>query len=308
MIILFLAIFATATLAAFGVGLAVRDLRASRLQQLRQRTDGSLEGSPLDEPIALERRELPGTLDESLLNLLTRAGNVIEPPAALTIVAAFGLVGCAFPLLAFESLIGGVIGLLIGITIPLLWWAIQGSRRLKAMNKDLPETFDALADALRGGRSLQQAAQMVAEDTTGPLSKEFDYCASQLRLGHSPVAVLERMVKRIPLAEFKMFAIAVTMHQQTGGNLSRLVSRLSSAVRDRQEFRGHLAATTAGSRLSAIGLIVASVLGVAILSLIDPEYVQRLVSYRHGPMLIVIACILQVSGIFWLWKIMRIKY
>jgi len=308
MMILFLATFATITTALLAVCWVVRDLRAARLQRIRQRNDGSYEASLLDEPIALERRERPGTLDYDLARLLARCGNAIETPTALTILAGCGLIGCAFPLLAFESLPGGAAGLVIGVALPLLWWTIQGRRRMAVMRKALPETFDALADALRGGRSLQQAAQMVAEDMTGPLAEEFDYCASQLRLGHAPVAVLERMVQRVPLAEFKMFAIAVAMHQQTGGNLSRLVERLAQAIRERQEFEGYLNAATAGSRLSAIGLIVASLIGVAVLSWIDPDYLQRLITYRFGPALLITAGVLQTIGIVWLWRIMRVKY
>ena len=308
MMILFFAIFATATTAALAAIWMARDLRNSRLQKIRQRIDGSLETSLHDEPIALERREQPGTLDHDFLQLLARCGNVIEPPTALTIIAACGLIGCAFPLLALESLIGGAAGLVIGVTLPLVWWSVQGRRRVAAMRKALPETFDTLADSLRGGRSLQQAAQMVATDMSGPLAQEFDYCASQLQLGHSPVAVLERMVVRVPLAEFKMFAIAVGMHQQTGGNLSRLTQRLAQAVRERQEFEGYLNAATAGGRLSAIGLVVASLVGVALLSWIDPEYIQRLIAYRFGPALLATACVLQTVGIVWLWRILRIKY
>lgn len=308
MTIVFLAVFATVATAGLAMVWVVRDLRASRLQGAGQSGDGTFDASLLDEPIKLEHRGKPGTLDHDFLQLLARCGNVIEPSAALTIVAACGLVGCAFPLLAFESLVGGAAGLVVGVSLPILWWSIQGRRRVTVMRKALPETFDALADSLRGGRSLQQAANMVATDMTGPLAKEFEYCASQLELGHSPIAVLERMVVRVPLSEFRMFAIAVAMHQQTGGNLARLTGRLAQAIRDRQEFEGHLNATTAGSRLSAIGLIIASLIGVALLSWIDPDYLHRLVSYRYGPGLLAIACGLQTLGIVWLWRIMRIKY
>lgn len=308
MTILFFITFATVSTALLGVVWTVRDLNRARVQAARKRTDGSVETSSLNEPIALEHRAQPGTMDHDFLQLLARCGNVIDPPAALSIVVACGLVGCAFPLLAFESLLGGAAGLVIGMAAPLVVWSIQGRRRMATMKKALPETFDALADALRGGRSLQQAAQLIATDMTGPLAQEFEYCASQLALGHSPVAVLNRMVVRVPLAEFKMFAIAVSMHQQTGGNLSRLVGRLAHAIRERQEFEGHLNAATAGSRLSAIGLVIASFVGVVVLSLIDPEYIQRLLSYEHGPVLLVTACVLQVTGIVWLLRILRIKY
>ncbi|REK27129.1 MAG: hypothetical protein DWQ42_07430 [Planctomycetota bacterium] len=308
MTLLFLITFATVTTVMLAVAFLIRDVRAARLQRLQQRLDGSLEAARLEEPIALERRAAPGTLDHDLLELLARCGNVLDPPAALTIVAACGLVGCAFPLLVWESLLGGAVGLVSGAALPILWWKVAARRRMAAIAKALPDTFDALADALRGGRSLEQAAEMIAAESQGPLAQEFDYCASQLRLGHAPTAVLQRMLQRVPLAEFKLFATAVAMHQQTGGNLAHLIERLSRSVRDRQEFQGHLNAATAGSRLSAVGLIAVSVLGVAALLLIDPGYLQRLISYRLGPTLLAIAGVLLTVGSIWLWRILRIKY
>ena len=78
-------------------------------------------------------------------------------------------------------------------------------------------------------------------------------------MGQSPVAVMDRLSRRIPLPEFRLFATAVLVHRQTGGNLAQLTARLAVSARDRQEWRRHLAAQTVTGRYSALGLVACGV-------------------------------------------------
>lgn len=302
MILVVLAIFAATATAALAVGFTVRDLAARKAVA----GDGSLELE--DTPISLERPVPQGRVDQFFHHLLERTGSRMEGSLAAAIVAACALLGCGLPLIIWDSLLGAGIGLVVGASLPILSWQIQAYRRFRAITRELPDTLDLLADAVRTGRSFEHAAAMVASDTKGPLSEEFEYCAAQLRLGHSVSAVLKRMVRRLPLAEFKMFAVAVAVHRQTGGNLAVLTERLAAAARDRQQFQGHLAAATAGSRLSAIGLIVGSLSGVAALMWIEPDYLNRFLTNRLGPPLLTTAGTLMLIGIVWLWRVLRVKY
>ena len=137
-----------------------------------------------------------------------------------------------------------------------------GNRHAGSENAEEPAgALDLLADGLHAGQTLEQGAELVAARTPAPLNEEFGYSVSLLKLGHSPVAVMERMARRIPLPEFQVFAMAVLVHRQTGGNLATLTSRLAGSARDRQEFFGHLGAQTVAGRYSAIGLVIVAIWG-----------------------------------------------
>ena len=306
MIVPILASFTATSLAALAVGLTVRDVRGRRTP-----TDRRLAGRENTEPLApigVLPSEKIGAVDGVLQRLLDESGSRLDRTTALALIVGSGLVVCAATLLIADHLLAAAGGMFAGMLVPILWLCVTRIVRYAKMEKSLPETLDLLADGVRSGRSLEKAACLVAEEMTGPLADEFSYCASQLRLGQSPVNVLARMVRRVPVPEFKVFAIAMVVHRQTGGNLARLTDRLASAARDRQEFTGHLRAVSSGSRLSALGLVVGSLLGVAVLATMQPEYLKSFATHASGPTLIAIACCLQLLGAIWVWRVLRVRY
>ena len=168
--------------------------------------------------------------------------------------------------------------------------------------------LDLLADGLHAGQTLEQGAELVAARMAAPLNAEFGYSVSLLKLGHSPVAVMERMARRIPLPEFQVFAMAVLVHRQTGGNLATLTSRLAGAARDRQEFFGQLGAQTVAGRYSAIGLVIVAILGVAALMYLRPQYLEFFLQHELGPGMLLLSGALLLVGAFWIWRVTDVKY
>jgi tight adherence protein B len=116
---------------------------------------------------------------------------------------------------------------------------------------------------------------------------------------------MNRMVRRIPLAEFRIFATAVIVHRRAGGNLSLLTERMSKAAHDKTDVRNHVMAMTAGSRLSAIGMVAAAVLAALLLSWMEPEYIDVFLTNPKGPYLIATAILLQAIGGIWVWRILK---
>jgi tight adherence protein B len=136
-------------------------------------------------------------------------------------------------------------------------------------------------------------------------SEEFAYAHSQLELGHTPIGVMNRMVRRVPLPEFRVFATAVVVHRRAGGNLSLLTERMSKAAHDRTDTRNHMLAVTAGSRLSAIGMVLAGIIALILLGWMQPEYIQTFVEHPRGPWLRATSILLQVIGAIWVWRILK---
>jgi tight adherence protein B len=252
--------------------------------------------------------DMGGSLDRSFYKLIEDSGSPVDVQTALALVIGMGVIGCAAPLALLDHPLAAAGGLLLGVVLPLGWWSARRARRFAAMQKVLPETLELLSDGVRAGQTLEQATELVAEQGPKPLDKEFEYCASQLRLGHSPVAVLSKMARRVPLAEFKIFSTAVVVHRQTGGNLGLLAQRLATSARDRGEFHGHVRAVTAGHRMSVLALTIGTVAAVGILATLQPEYLQRFTEHRLGYPLLAIAATLQVTGVLWVCRILRVNY
>ncbi|NMC21279.1 MAG: hypothetical protein GYA33_12770, partial [Thermogutta sp.] len=209
-------------------------------------------------------------LDRRFYSLLETSGSSLDRTTAALIPAAGGVLGAAIPVVLFDSIPLGAAGTLLGTLLPIAWWQFRAWRRQVAMRKALPEALDFMADAVRAGLSLEKGMELVGREARPPIRDEFRMCASQLAMGYPPYTVLQRAARRIPIPEFHIFATAVLVHRKSGGDLALLAQRLAQATRDRAEFRGHMKAVTAGSRLSVIGLTVATLIACGVLAATRP--------------------------------------
>jgi len=289
------------------VGMLMRDVT--------RRRDGAAPGeatpdgvAPEEEPLFLTGEPDRGRIDQSFRRLVQQSGTTLSEGAVLALVIGAGVVGGAAIFTFTDDLLLSGAGVVLGVTLPILVLYIVRWRRFRQMRAAMPETLDTVADAIRSGRTLQHTFKMVAEETNTAFSDEFEHAAAQLELGHSPVSVLNRMVRRLPLAEFRIFATAVLVHRQAGGNLALLTERLANSARDREQFHGHLGAVTAGSRFSAIGLVFGSIIGIVVLGLIQPTYVGSFFTNPYGLPLLAIAGTLELIGILWVWRILKVQY
>ncbi|MBX3415557.1 MAG: type II secretion system F family protein [Pirellulales bacterium] len=305
-IVAILCFAATSALTATG-GLLVADLRRRRGDRLERRLLVDVDSS-----LALSRAtiedEPANRFDRAFVELVDQSGVGLSMSQALSLVAGSAVVFCAVPLVFFENFLLAALGLVLGAVWPIGWFLLRRFRRRRAMRMHLSETLELLADGVRSGRTLEQASELVAAESPWPLNEEFGCAASQLKLGHTPVAVLDRMVRRVPMPEFRIFATAVLVHRTAGGNLATLIERLAVAARDRHEFFGHLKAVTSGSMLSAMGLVIGSIVAVGLLSWMQPEYLEMFLKHPWGVPLLGIAGALQLIGMVWVWRVLRMNY
>jgi tight adherence protein B len=284
--------FASVSMVLAAVGMLVRDLFAPAPDTSRPR----LAFAP----------EVPnGAINSAFFRLVEESGTPLDMQTWLAIVIGGGLICGAIPLAFFDHLLAAAGGLVLGVAIPLLYLAGVRWWRLAGMRKQLPYALEAIADAVRGGQTLSEACQLVSKEIKGPLGVEFGYSHQQLELGLSPIGVMNRMVRRVPLPEFRIFATAVVVHRRAGGNLSLLTERMSKAAHDTSDVRNHVLAMTAGSRLSAIGMVIAAILAAGLLSWMEPEYIEVFVKSPKGPYLIATAIALQIIGGIWVWRILK---
>jgi len=280
-----------------------------RSRKLEGSKESFSESPELDELIYVPPAKAARTaFDRWFYELLEAAGSRLDRSTASLLPAAGALLGAGLPLAFLDDALLAMAGTLIGAMIPLAFWKFQAWRRVRQMRKQLPTVLQLFADAVRTGLSLERATELAAQESKGALQTEFRWCATQLNLGHSPVRVMERMAQRIPIPEFRIFATAALVHRRTGGDLANLADRLARSARDRTEFHGHLKAVTAGSRLSVLGLTIGVFAAVGILGLTRPEYIQQFLNHPSGLTLLAVAAGLQIVGLFWVWRILQVRY
>jgi tight adherence protein B len=285
--------FASVTVALAAIGMFVRDLFARPAPNTGRAR------------LTFAPEEPNGAIDGAFFRLVEESGSELDQATWLAIVSGAAIVGGALPLAFLDNLLLAAAGLMLGVMAPIGYLSFIRWWRLSSMRKQLPYALQAVADAVRGGQTLSEACQLVAQEIKGALGQEFGYAYQQLELGHSPIGVMNRMVRRIPLAEFRIFATAVIVHRRAGGNLSLLTERMSKAAHDKTDVRNHVLAMTAGARLSAVGMVAAAVLAALLLSWMEPEYIDVFLTNPKGPYLIATAILLQAIGGIWVWRILK---
>ena len=228
--------------------------------------------------------------------LMLQSGVEVQPSAIvfLTLLSAMALGGSVFVL--WENLFGAAIAFLAGFFLPLSVVMLVHARRQMKMLKQMPGMLEDLARAAKTGRSLEQCFVMVAEVTANPLGAELQRGARKIQMGADFADALRDLPGRTGLVSLNILVTALSVHQQIGGDLVTVLTRLSQTIRDRLMFLGRLRAATIASRATAILMISLPPLILVFFMVRDPNYLQDLMSTSWGRTSTLIAIFLEVIG------------
>jgi tight adherence protein B len=173
--------------------------------------------------------------------------------------------------------------------------AVRSHRRSK-LKKQLPEAFEMMARVLRAGQTISQAMRGVAEQFPSPIAEEFSLCWEQQNLGLSPEASFRELGRRTGLLEIKIFVVALSIHRQTGGNLSALLMKLSNVIRERMKLEDKVGALTAEGRMQAYVLLGLPFLVSGLVYFIHPTYFEPILAYPQ-----IFVFMLLMLGVGWMW-------
>jgi tight adherence protein B len=233
------------------VTMIVRRRREHFRQRIAADSDASLT------LIQLPPTTLGGKIDFAFGRMVERTGLDMDTSFALGIILMFGtMLGVAVLIWQFEELPWAAIpAFFIGCAIPLVFFIYRQRIWRRTMQNQLPDALYLLARAVRAGRSIDQAIQLVGEGSAQPLAREFARMHRQLELGLSLPQSLQITANRIGIVDFNVFAAVLSLHRGTGGNLPTFLDRLAAAVRDRNQFEGQYRAATVLGRYSAIFIV-----------------------------------------------------
>ena len=147
----------------------------------------------------------------------------------------------------------------------------------------------------------------VAEEAPDPINEEFHETFEQQRFGLPFEDALLGLTDRVDLVDVRIFATAVLVQREVGGNLAEVLDNLARTIRARFAIRRQLRVYTAQGRLSGYVLGALPIMvGIAIF-LLDREYMMTLFSSGVGRIAVVLALVLQVIGYLWIRKIVNIE-
>lgn len=210
-------------------------------------------------------------------------------------------------ILDYHLILSFFIGLIISITIHLLYLRIQENAWKKSFLKTFPFALDMITRGLKSGMTLGRGIAVVAEEIEEPVGSEFNYIASQLQIGVPPSEALNEAADRIGIDEFRFFALALIIQGEMGGSLADILGKLSELVRERDHFRQKVHTLSSESRVTAI--IVGSLpifLGITV-EFISPGYMKFFFVDPKGKIMLWICLGLSMTGAFTINRMMSVK-
>ncbi|WP_149345653.1 type II secretion system F family protein [Gimesia chilikensis] len=300
--------FVAVTVAVLAVYLIVRDLSG-----VNKSGSGRFGGRPrlrripnvFDQEPA---RSLLGKIDQSFDRLILENGSEFTPFSAFLMIVACGLAIGGMIFVYTDLPLAGIAGMCAGMVAVLIVLHHRRKKRMQRIQEELPEMIDLLARSTHAGASLEQAIAIVGEETRGPLSYEFRRCARQLDMNMSIPAVMKSLSSRIQLIDLKILTSTLMLYRKTGGNLPANLERMADVIRDRINYRRQMRASTGAGRASAVLMTVVAPVAFVVLLVAFPEHVSNLYTDPIGNILLMIAFVLEVVGIFWVSALLRTDY
>ena len=210
-----------------------------------------------------------------------------------------------FLLISGNALLSLPLGV-IGFKLPDVYVNVKKDKRMKALNNQLPEALSIISSGLRAGFSFPQAMAVVSREMDPPIAEEFGKVIRENALGKTMEDALNNFSERTDNEDIDMFIMALLIQRQVGGNLAEILDNISHTIRERVRIQGEIQTLTAQGRISAIIIVLLPIAVGAILGLMNPTYLLPLIETTIGLVMVVMAVILQITGIFIIRKIIDI--
>ncbi len=266
--------------------LTASDAALERLREVEQAQDAarSILKDESDSSVpALDRllggREVTARLREKLQN----SGVDMTPGSLVLVMGVAALSGMVLVRAMFSGFIGAAIGTALGAVLPLFWLGRKEKKRLHAFQDQLPDALDMLVSAMRAGYSFQAAMKFIGEEVPEPLGPEFARFYEEQRLGMEVRTALLSLQERVNSLDLRMFVTAILIQRETGGNLSEVLGKISTLMRERSALKGEIETLTAESKLSAriLGALPFVVFGLV--NLLNPGFMKPMLDTSYGP-------------------------
>ena len=181
-------------------------------------------------------------------------------------------------------------------------------RQANLFERQLVDALGVAARSLRAGHPLVGALQLIAEEIGEPVGVIFKHVYQQQAFGSDLREALKNVAKENRNKEFKLFATAVTVQMQSGGNLADLMDTLSSVIRERIRLNKRIRVLTAQAQFSKIMLIALPILMFLVLNAINADYMKPLYEDPVGNLLMIVMFVNIMLGSWMMNRLAKIDF
>ena len=201
---------------------------------------------------------------------------------AVTVLAFVGLtVGTGTPpqVRAIMAVIAGVGGVYF-------WVNRKAKKRMALLEEQLPDAVELIVRSLRVGHPFNASLGIVAKEIPDPIGTEFGLISDEAAYGREVSESLHELAERVDNQDLRFLAVAVSIQQQSGGNLAEILHGLSEVIRARFKLFRRVRAITAEAKWSGMFLSAFPGLALGMILMIKPDYFDQV---KESPLFMPVA-------------------
>lgn len=187
---------------------------------------------------------MPANLKATIEKKLIQCGNprgmkagvflsgILVGGVALILIVFFGIIFAKAGLL--KAVQGALVALLFSIIAPYAWLYYTADKRIRDIERTLPDAIDLLVVSVEAGLGFDMALSKVSERMKGPLGDEFSKALNEMKMGKSRQASLKDLSSRVgsdSLSSFLSMIIQGTTMGFAIGPILRIQSETMRRVR-----------------------------------------------------------------------------
>lgn len=164
------------------------------------------------------------------------------------------------------------ISVMMGVGGVYTWVSMKAGKRISMIEEQLPDAIELMVRSLRVGHPFSAALQIVSKEIEDPLATEFGVISDEAAYGRDLGEALKDMAERLDMQDMRFLSVAVTIQQQSGGNLAEILAGLSKVIRARFRLFRRVKAITAEAKWSGKFLSAFPLLALIAINVMDPNY------------------------------------
>ena len=244
-------------------------------------------------------------MNSMLLILIVGGGLAL----GLMVIAAVGTAAIAWYIFG-QSILFGLIGMIVGLNLPRIYVRRQQGQRLLRFNDQLADMLNLMVNGLRAGYSIMQAMEAVSREMPSPICDEFRRVIQEMQLGLPMGTSLDNLLRRIPSDDLDLVITAMNVQREVGGNLAEILDTISYTIRERVRIKGEIRVLTSQVMYSGRFLALMPLFIMGVLWLVNRPYMMEFFNPDTrivGIIALVIAAMMISAGYFVMTRIANIE-
>ncbi|MCA0919482.1 type II secretion system F family protein [Pseudooceanicola nanhaiensis] len=314
--IIYIMIFVGVIILVEGVYLTVFGKSISLNSRVNRRLEMMEKGAGREQVLEKLRKEMEQHMSAKQIPLYSllaakaqKAAIAFTPQQLILVMAGLSVVAFAGLSVGTETAVPLRIALSIGIGVGgvYVWVSRKANKRTSMIEEQLPDAVELMVRSLRVGHPFSSAISIVSKEISDPLASEFGVIADESAYGRDMGEALKDMAERIDLQDLRFLAVAVTIQQQSGGNLAEILAGLASVIRARFRLFRRVKAITAEAQWSGKFLSAFPLLALVAINVMDPHYYDEVYDHPYFiPACIAVGTLLTLN-LFVMRKLVDIK-